>query len=130
MLFALCVPGFAQAAPKDYIAIDGDTITDGVKDIRILGLDTPETYQPHCPEEARLGYAAAGRLQHLLNSRKVTVVPSTAHDKYGRTLAVVRVGKDNVADLLISEGLARKYNGGKRQPWCAAPKGVARPGAY
>src|SRR3954470_2124881 len=71
IVFSLCAPGFARpmgTMAKEYIAIDGDTITDGVKDIRILGLDTPETYQPQCPEEARLGYAAAGRLQHLLNS--------------------------------------------------------------
>lgn len=126
MLFCSCAPGWA-AEPVIY-GIDGDTFVVGTEHIRILGMDTPETYGPRCPDEAARGYQAAGRLQHLLHTRKVTIQRSAAKDKYQRTLATVLVGSDNVAKLMIAEGLARPYNGGKRQPWCPGKK--ARPALY
>lgn len=119
----------AEAYLRDgYVAIDGDTIAHGDEHIRILGLDTPESYAPHCDAERQLGYRAAGLLQHLLNANPVTVERSGKLDRYRRTLAVVRVGKRNVADVIIAQGLARPYNGGKRQPWC--PAGALRPALY
>jgi micrococcal nuclease len=126
LLAAVVGPAFAG---EGLIAIDGDTIRAGEERIRILGLDTPETYQAQCFEEARLGYQAAGRLQHLLNVRAIRIARSTRKDKYGRTLAIVRAGKEDVASILIAEGLARPYNGGKRQPWCAKG-GSVRQSAY
>lgn len=102
------------------LAIDGDTIAVGKERIRILGLDTPETYQPQCPEEEVLGYQAAGRLQKLLNTRSIRIERIARADKYGRTLGMVYAGEDDVAALLIKEGVARSYTGGKRKSWCAA----------
>lgn len=121
----------ARAEPKPY-AIDGDTLALGSERIRILGLDTPETYSPQCQEESRLGYQAQGRLQHLLHTRTVRIERSiTERDKYRRTLAVVYVGKDRVDELLVREGLARPYTGKtRREPWCPAPAGKAREAAY
>jgi micrococcal nuclease len=120
----------AEAKTSNFLALDADTIVDPTTKvhIRVLGLDAPETFAPHCKAERDLGYQAAGRMQHLLNANVVTVKPSGKLDKYGRTLAVVLVGKRNVADVLIAEGLARPYNGGKRQSWC--PNGMARPALY
>jgi micrococcal nuclease len=119
----------AEAYLKDgWVAIDGDTVAHGDEHVRILGLDTPESYAPHCDAERQLGYRAAGRLQHLLNANPVTVERSGKLDKYRRTLAVVRVGKRDVAQILIEEKLARPYSGGKRQSWC--PNGMARPALY
>lgn len=119
-----CSPALAQ----QYIAVDGDTLGFGKERLRVLGLDSPETFQPQCASEARLGYAAAGRLQKLLNTRTVRIERTSRLDKYRRTLARVFVGQDDVAAILIREGLARPYAGGRRQSWC--PAGSPRAGAY
>jgi endonuclease YncB( thermonuclease family) len=38
-------------------------------------------------------------------------------DKYGRTLAVIRISGRNVGDILIAEGLARSWPDGQ-EFWC------------
>ena len=38
----------------------------------------------------------------------------------GRVIADVITAKGNVATILITEGHARKYDGGKRKGWCPA----------
>jgi endonuclease YncB( thermonuclease family) len=131
ILFALCIAciGAAVAQEPKPIAIDGDTIAVGAERIRIIGIDTPETYAPTCDREEAAGYLAAGRLQHLMNMRKVRVVRQ-GRDKYARTLAHVFVGQDNVADTLIAEGVAVPYDGrSKRTYWiatlCGTQKGAA-----
>jgi endonuclease YncB( thermonuclease family) len=129
-LFALFAVASAAAlaepnvvtGPQTVVAIDGDTLAIGAERIRIIGLDTPETYQAQCPAELLAGYTAQGRLQHLLNSRTVRI-ERAGLDKYKRTLAIVHVGQDDVADILVREGLARSYvcPGGRcpaRKPWC------------
>jgi len=104
-------------AAQQYIAVDGDTIRSDKERIRIMGLDTPETYFAKCSLERSRGYHAAGRLQRLLNSRTVRI-ERAGRDKYRRTLARVYVGGENVASIMIREGLARPNHGQRRQPWC------------
>ncbi len=113
----------AIADPGTIIIIDGDTIKVDGESIRIVGMDTPETYSPSpaCSDyERRKGFESAGALNHLLTNRKVLVERTGKKDKYGRSLAVVYVGvpKKNVADIMIEAGFARKNNGEKRLPWC------------
>ena len=98
--------------------VDGDTFwMDGVK-IRIADIDAPETHPPHCARERELGFAAAGRLQQLLNSGPVTLTSiDRDEDRYGRKLRNVQVNGSDVGDVLVGEGLARWYAGGRR-PWC------------
>ena len=62
--FALPVPVSAQAAT---IIIDGDTIVR----IRIVQIDTPETFGPRCENELILGLKAKKRLRELLDSGTV-----------------------------------------------------------
>jgi endonuclease YncB( thermonuclease family) len=124
LLWAL--PALAQTKP---VAIDGDTIAVGAERIRIIGLDTPETYQPHCEKEQAAGFLATGRLQHLLNMRKVTI-KRTGIDKYGRTLAKVLVGAEDVAEVMIREGVAVPYDGRSKRVWWAqrlCPEKAAAP---
>lgn len=106
------------AAAQPIIAVDGDTIAVGHERIRILGLDTPETYFAKCPAEQAKGYEAAGRLQYLLNERRVRIERTGRKDKYRRTLARVYVGGEDVAAIMIREGRARPNSGEKRKPWC------------
>lgn len=100
--------------------IDGDTVVIGVETIRILNIDTPEIRHAQCDAERRLGLIAKRRLEVLLSAGEPFVRRGDngrMTDKYGRTLAVLSVGNRDLGDILVAEGLARRWNG-KRQPWC------------
>lgn len=63
----------------------------------------------------RRDFAAA----HLLeDAQRVDLVVLPGRDRYDRGLARLIVQQLDVADTLVSEGLARRYNGGKRLGWC------------
>lgn len=99
--------------------VDGDTIwMDGVK-IRIADIDAPETHPPRCPYEADLGNKATRRLHQLLNSGPVEAkrVGTENSDQYGRKLRILWQNAKSVGAILIAEGLARPWTGGRR-PWC------------
>lgn len=103
--------------------VDGDTIhIDGLK-IRIVEIDTPETYRSRCENELKLGLAAKERLRALLNAGPVTY-EATGTDRYRRTLARVYAGGVNVGEQLIAEGFALRYRPGgaaklaRLQAWC------------
>lgn len=100
--------------------VDGDTFwIDGEK-IRIADIDTPETHPARCAEEARLGNAATDRLQVLLNAGAFELEPINRDtDRYGRKLRIVMRNGQSLGGLLVSEGLARNYAGGRRDGWCA-----------
>lgn len=112
-------PVIHSFAPSSYRVIDGDTIqgSDGVK-YRLLGYDTPETYQARCVEELARGNRATARLKELLRSGDVRLIESGSLDRYGRSLAHLTVNGSDVGQILINEGLARPYNGGRREAWC------------
>ncbi|WP_207539599.1 thermonuclease family protein [Sabulicella rubraurantiaca] len=98
-------------------ASDGDTLRCGAERIRLIGLDAPEM-RGQCPREVRLAQVARNRLAVLV-AQGVEIEPR-GRDRYRRLLAVVRdrEGRD-VAQTLITEGLARPYYGrGRRQGWC------------
>ncbi len=99
--------------------VDGDTIwMEGTK-IRVADIDAPETHPPRCGREADLGNRATQRLYELVNAGPFTAeqVGNRDVDRYGRKLRVlVRNGK-SLGDELVSEGLARTWDGA-RHPWC------------
>lgn len=83
--------------------------------IRIADIDAPETHDPKCPEEKSLGDRATQRLIGLVNSGEVTLAPiDRDEDGYGRKLRIVKVDGVSVGDTLVSDGLARWYEGGRR----------------
>ncbi|QLC26969.1 thermonuclease family protein [Parasphingopyxis algicola] len=111
--FAICGSG-----PRLNCVVDGDTFWMAGQKIRILDIDTPELSPPRCAEEERLGEAAKHRLHVLLNSGAVTLERAGRdRDRYGRLLRRVRVDGTPVGRVLIREGLARAYGGGRRS-WC------------
>jgi micrococcal nuclease len=108
----------ASGARNDRLTIiDGDTFAIGPERIRIAGMDAPETHPSRCAEEARLGNEATEKLSALLASGTVTMSGS-GHDRYGRELKQVFVNGVDVAGVMIATGLARSYDGGKKQGWC------------
>jgi endonuclease YncB( thermonuclease family) len=80
--------------------IDGDTFAYAGERIRIRGYNAPEVSEAG-------GFAASQRLDLLLREGPVTIIPE-ATDVYGRTVADVFVNQRNVADVMSSEGYAKK----------------------
>ena len=108
----------AEPAAGTYTVYDGDTITISGERIRIMGLDTPEIGRgARCASEDRLATAARNELRRLLRGADITL-RRDGSDRYGRTLAYVYADGQDVAKALIDAGLARPYDGGRREGWC------------
>ncbi|MBR0873703.1 thermonuclease family protein [Bradyrhizobium tropiciagri] len=123
LTFAMLTPAMAGVR-----VVDGDTVEiDGTK-IRILSIDTPETFRARCENELRLGLKAKERLTELLASGEISYTPDGL-DRFGRTLATVYVGEVNVADVLLKEGHALPYIPGpeakakRMTTWCPSQSG-------
>lgn len=99
-------------------AVDGDTIEFAGQTVRIIGLDAPETRRAQCQDERRRGLLAKWALADLLASGEVRMIKQRRRDRYGRILARLTVDGRDVAAVMISQGHARPYDGGKRQGWC------------
>lgn len=86
---------------------DGDTLWvrpdagGAPRKIRIHGIDAPESCQPHGPE-------ARGALALLAHGRAVQVEVLRVDD-YGRPLARLRLGQDDVARTMVQQGHAWSY---------------------
>ena len=103
--------------------VDGDTIACDIRlgfdlallgePVRLLGIDTPElNKQPVEANKAKdrarqLVEAAAGDVSVLVDQKH-------SRDKYGRALGIIMAGEVNVNSTLLSEGLGKAYDGGKR----------------
>ena len=111
--------------------VDGDTIDAYIdlgfdvsikKRIRFMGIDTPESRTRDLEEKAR-GLAAKDRLKNLLEGAKPIQLNSHGVGKYGRCLGELHIdvvdGREaltmiSLNELLIKEGHAKEYFGGKR----------------
>ena len=101
--------------------IDGDTLelicADRTETARLMGFDAPETKSPRCAAEAAWGHRATERLRALAKRPDIRLFPQGL-DKYRRRLVVMQVDGRDVARIMIAEGLAVAYDGGKRRKWC------------
>ena len=111
--------------------IDGDTIDAYIdlgfdisvkKRIRFKGINTPESRTRDLEEKAR-GLAAKDRLKAILEGANTIQLTSHGVGKYGRCLGELHIDvvdgqekltMENVNELLIKEGHAVEYHGGKR----------------
>lgn len=98
--------------------VDGDTLWLNGEKIRAMGYDTPEPQTNICggEREKRLAAQASARFMQLLNTTEITI-ERRGKDQYGRTLAVIRSNGRLMGEILISEGLARRWPDG-REFWC------------
>jgi endonuclease YncB( thermonuclease family) len=91
------------------VAVDGDTLRCGSERIRLLGIDAPEL-PGHCRRGRKCvdgdPYASKAALANLVASGPATIA-RRGHDRYGRTLARVRVNGVDVSDAQVSAGHAR-----------------------
>lgn len=91
--------------------------------VRVRGIDTPELHGKCAPEKAAARKASAFT-RRLVDTAKATEkqihFSKIDWDKYGgRIDADVVIDGRSLADMLVSAGLARRYDGGKRGSWCA-----------
>ncbi|WP_309546352.1 MULTISPECIES: thermonuclease family protein [Rhizobium/Agrobacterium group] len=98
--------------------VDGDTFWFNGQKIRIADIDTPELSPPRCEAERIKGEAAKSRLLTLLNAGRFSLSAGFRdEDKYGRKLRTVSRAGNSLGDVLINEGLARRWDGA-RHGWC------------
>ena len=100
--------------------VDGDTIRLGRERIRILGIDTPETQnRARCDAERRLAALATMTLKELIEGKHLSI-QRKGDDRFGRTLAYVRIREGaDVGELLIRARVAVRW-GNARPDWCAS----------
>jgi endonuclease YncB( thermonuclease family) len=133
---AIAMPVEASAAPKETLngpvearvlrVLDGDTLEVAARiwleqevtvRVRLLGIDAPES-NSRCPRER----AMAARARSLIADAAGGQVRLTEiqYDKFGGRV-VARVTGTSGRDLsgaLLDEGLAHRYDGGRKVAWC------------
>ena len=107
--------------------VDGDTV-DVLIDcgfsillkerVRLFGIDAPES-RTRDKKEKKRGLAAKARLQELIENADQKIIIKTELDKkgkFGRILGVLwdEKKKKNFNSMLVSEGHATEYFGGKK----------------
>jgi micrococcal nuclease len=108
-------------AARDYDAtatvsrvVDGDTIEispaiNGIEDVRLIGMDTPETVDPG-EEVEPLGPEASTFATDALTGQSVGLeFDVEREDQYDRLLAYVYTGGEMFNEDLVEEGLAQAY---------------------
>jgi micrococcal nuclease len=104
-------PGPRSAVVRVLRAVDGDTIEvrlgDRREDVRLIGVDTPETVDPEAAVQC-FG-PRASRFQHrLVEGRRLRLVFGVERrDTYGRLLAYAYIGHRFLNAELLRRGLAR-----------------------
>lgn len=91
--------------------VDGDTVEarigGEVEDVRLIGVDTPETVKPGEPVQC-FGPQASRFANRLLEGRRVRLVfGAERRDRYDRLLAYAYLDGDLVNAALVRRGLAR-----------------------
>ena len=124
--------GDMKDEPWSYVAkvervIDGDTVELDIdvgfgiwikRKMRLYGINTPET-RTRDKEEKERGLAAKARLKELIDDRDRVRIMTYGNGKFGRLLGDIWVKHEDgkwsfVNDLLVKEGHAEEYDGGKR----------------
>ena len=106
--------GDYDATAKVSRVVDGDTIeisptVDGNGEVRLIGMDTPETKDPS-EEVEPLGPEASAFATDTLAGRRVGLeFDVEREDQYGRLLAYVYLGGEMFNETLVREGLAQAY---------------------
>jgi len=86
--------------------------------VRLLGIDAPEM-KGRCARERGLALRAREMVAATTVRGEVSLT-QIQYDKYGgRVVArVAAVDGRDLSDALIASGLAHRYDGGKKRPWC------------
>lgn len=129
--------GLATAEPVDpgsLRVVDGDTVAAAGVTYRLVGFDAPEQgSRAKCSGEAALAERATSRLRSIVAAGGLDLArvacacrattEGTPSCNYGRLCATLRTSGQDVADIMIREGLAHPLVCGptrcpRREPWC------------
>jgi endonuclease YncB( thermonuclease family) len=105
------------------VLVDGDTLKYEGETIRLVDIDTPESFRSRCEHELVLALEAKARLRQLVDAGPL-IVERHGKDRYGRTLARVVVDGRDVGGTLLREGKALRYRPGRAdklarlRQWC------------
>lgn len=141
MILVLCFAQLATAnAPThgpyryDLVrVIDGDTVVVSVDlwpglhqqvSLRIDGVNTPEKRTRQQCEKAA-GEAATKFTEAYMRQLNCMVVDVRLGKFAGRALGDIDCEGERLSNALITNGHARPYFGGKREPWCLDPNPAA-----
>ena len=116
-----------ETAAGHAYAIDGDTLELAGTRMRLAGIDAPELHQT-CMRDGQswdCGIAARRALAAALRSGPVTCTHRRS-DKYGRPLARCMVDGQDIAALLVAQGLALSYLDTRYQPQEAVARAERR----
>jgi micrococcal nuclease len=92
--------------------VDGDTIEvreegrGGVVDVRLIGIDTPESVAPGQPVECHALVASRYTTRRLAGRSVRLEYDVERRDRFGRTLAYVWLGDELFNETLVREGYA------------------------
>jgi endonuclease YncB( thermonuclease family) len=96
-------------------AVDGDTLRVDLgrrtRDVRLIGIDTPETVRPGTPVQCG-GPEASASMHRLADGRRVTLISDPTQDRvdrYGRLLAYAIRGDMNLGKVQLRRGWAKLY---------------------
>ena len=94
----------ASCEPAEIRVWDGDSIRLGTtrqsEAVRIFNIDAPEI-EGQCAYETDLALQSKIRLAELLKGQRIEILHQGT-DRYGRTLAAIRVEGRDVGDILVS----------------------------
>lgn len=101
---------------KKRVIEDVHPIISEAMSIRVYGIDTPEIKSKSEKVKA-WAIKARDRARELLDAGKKIVLKQIEKDKYFRFDAIVLIDGISLGDVLIEEGLAVAYDGGKKSDW-------------
>lgn len=112
---------------------DGDTLRSNGVSYRVAMIDTPERPpRAKCWAELAMGIRARARVRDLIaNAARVEAMPDNDNpgrrsvddegwplDRHGRRLAHISVDGLDLGELLLTEGLAVRWDPGRVHNWC------------
>ena len=107
--------------PNEIRVTDGDTFRiAGGERVRILNIDAPEMgSRARCASEALLAGEARRYLMRRIRHAQRIDLAREGQDRFGRTLARVRIDGQDIGDELVRNRLAQVWRG-HRAAWCVA----------
>lgn len=115
-LLLCAVPLLAHAEKfvgRVIVVIDGDTVLvlkhGHPLKIRLADIDAPEVGHAGSQKSQRFGPASRDALKQLILHKRVKV-DTLAIDKYGRTVALLKLGALNINEEMVRRGMAWEYS--------------------
>jgi micrococcal nuclease len=106
--------GPAEATGRVVRVVDGDTVEarigHAVEDVRLIGVDTPETVKPGTPVQCFGERASHFTKQRLTGQRVRLVLGVERRDVYGRLLAYVYLAHPTFPGLQAGKSRQRLFN--------------------